>query len=146
MEQRNISAVKDVKIGKAVLRGEDVYFGELVAKAPDIVLVASDDYNLTGVYHGRVHNAHALEGIFAASGANIKRGGRIDIEIVDLVPTILHLMGLSIPDDMDGRVLKEIFSKESDAYMRGVTIRSTWSDETDKIRRRTQALKKLRKI
>jgi arylsulfatase A-like enzyme len=30
--------------------------------------------------------------------------------IVDLAPTALHAMGLPVPDDMDGRVLTELFS------------------------------------
>ena len=28
---------------------------------------------------------------------------------MDLAPTLLHLMGEAVPDDMDGRVLHEIF-------------------------------------
>ncbi len=32
------------------------------------------------------------------------------IRILDLAPTILHLMGLPVPDDMDGRVLNEILA------------------------------------
>ena len=31
-------------------------------------------------------------------------------DIVDLAPTALHAMGLAVPDDMDGRVLTELFS------------------------------------
>jgi arylsulfatase A-like enzyme len=30
--------------------------------------------------------------------------------ILDLAPTILHMMGLPVPDDMDGRVLTEALS------------------------------------
>ena len=30
--------------------------------------------------------------------------------IVDVAPTALHAMGLAVPDDMDGRVLTELFS------------------------------------
>jgi hypothetical protein len=29
---------------------------------------------------------------------------------MDLAPTILHLVGVPVPEDMDGRVLQEIFS------------------------------------
>ena len=31
-------------------------------------------------------------------------------QLVDLAPTILHMLGLPVPADMDGRVLEEIFS------------------------------------
>ena len=37
--------------------------------------------------------------------------GEIDgANIVDLAPTALHAMGLPVPDDMDGRVLTELFT------------------------------------
>ena len=32
--------------------------------------------------------------------------------MVDLAPTILYSMGMPIPDDMDGRVLVEIFTDQ----------------------------------
>ena len=30
--------------------------------------------------------------------------------LIDLAPTILHILGLSVPGDMDGRVLEEILT------------------------------------
>jgi hypothetical protein len=32
---------------------------------------------------------------------------------MDLAPTILHLVGVPVPEDMDGRVLREIFTEGS---------------------------------
>jgi len=29
--------------------------------------------------------------------------------LIDLAPTILHILGLPVPKDMDGRVLQELF-------------------------------------
>ena len=34
----------------------------------------------------------------------------MNARILDLTPTILHLMGLPVPDDMDGRVLTSALS------------------------------------
>ena len=40
------------------------------------------------------------------SGGAVKRGVELQgCHIVDLAPTILHLMGMKIPEDMDGKVL-----------------------------------------
>ena len=53
---------------------------------------------------------HRSNGIFLARGPVLKRGARIEgARIVDLAPTLLHLMDEAVPDDMDGRVLHEIF-------------------------------------
>jgi hypothetical protein len=37
----------------------------------------------------------------------------VNLEIEDIAPTVLHLMGLPVPSDMDGRVLTEIVLPES---------------------------------
>jgi len=104
----------------SISKGEDVFFGESTNKAPDIVLVASDDCNITGVNYGKANNAHSLEGIFLAYGADIRKGDRVDVEIVDLAPTILHAMGFPVPGDMDGQVLEGILRQESDPAIRPV--------------------------
>ena len=45
-------------------------------------------------------------------GPHIKKGLEIrGAEIIDLAPTILYLMGLSVPNNMDGQVLTEIFNE-----------------------------------
>jgi predicted AlkP superfamily phosphohydrolase/phosphomutase len=57
--------------------------------------------------------SHRLHGILIAHGPQIQRGGPLENpRIVDLAPTVLHLMGCPIPQDMDGRVLTEILSPD----------------------------------
>jgi len=36
------------------------------------------------------------------------------VRVYDIAPTILHMFGLPIPSNMDGRVLLEIFDPDSD--------------------------------
>jgi arylsulfatase A-like enzyme len=51
-----------------------------------------------------------MEGIFIAYGENIGRRMKVEgAQLVDLAPTILYALGMAIPEDMDGRILLEIF-------------------------------------
>jgi len=53
---------------------------------------------------------HRLHGILLASGPAVRQGIELDgARIIDLAPTILYRMGLPVPNDMDGRVLTEMF-------------------------------------
>jgi Flp pilus assembly protein TadD len=55
---------------------------------------------------------HRLHGVFAAVGQGIKRDELFyGTNLLDIAPTILALLGLPIPDDMDGRVLTRIFAE-----------------------------------
>lgn len=56
---------------------------------------------------------HRRHGVFVASGPDVQRRQLIEgARIVDLAPTILHLMGVPVPDDMDGRVLQDALTAE----------------------------------
>ena len=49
-----------------------------------------------------------MAGILAMRGRGVRSGLRLDeARILDLAPTILHLLGMPVPDQMDGRVLTE---------------------------------------
>jgi len=52
-------------------------------------------------------------GVFIITGPNIKHGTKIDdIQPYDITPTILSLFGEPISDDIDGKVLKEVFNRD----------------------------------
>jgi predicted AlkP superfamily phosphohydrolase/phosphomutase len=54
---------------------------------------------------------HRPEGIFIAAGPQVRRGGAVEgARLQDLAPTVLHLLGVAVPADMDGRVLREMFT------------------------------------
>jgi arylsulfatase A-like enzyme len=43
----------------------------------------------------------------------VKKGARVEgASIVDVMPTILYAMGEQVPDELDGRVLDDIFDPE----------------------------------
>jgi len=61
--------------------------------------------------HGRPGNP----GMFAAAGRGIKHDELVHgAALADVVPTVLHHMGLPVGEDMDGCVLTDIFSDSSD--------------------------------
>ncbi len=53
--------------------------------------------------------AHAPDGILMAHGPGLARGTVEGANIIDLAPTILHLMGEPVPEDMGGGVREELF-------------------------------------
>jgi arylsulfatase A-like enzyme len=56
---------------------------------------------------------HRRDGIVVASGPALKRAAEIeDAQLIDFAPTLLHLFGLPVPEDMDGRVLADAFRPE----------------------------------
>jgi predicted AlkP superfamily phosphohydrolase/phosphomutase len=56
---------------------------------------------------------HRREGILIARGPNLRVGKEMqDVQIIDIAPTLLHLFGVPIPKDMDGKVLAELFRPE----------------------------------
>ena len=53
---------------------------------------------------------HRRDGILIVQGTPFKKGVQIHgARLIDMAPTILHLMGQAVPEDMDGRVLQDLF-------------------------------------
>ena len=111
------------KVVERVFRAHDVYSGEFVDQAPDLLFLTSDmqykalglsDFNSPRVLepvYGCTGN-HRMEGLVALQGNEVIGEG-ITIEgasIEDLAPTILYLLGVPVPREMDGEVLRSAFS------------------------------------
>ena len=105
---------------EAVYRREDVYWGDRLRQAPDILFVPTRmEYFGFGEYEfgsnrvieqmkRGISGTHRMNGILLLHGAPIQQGMELQGAcLYDLAPTILHLMGEPIPSDMDGRVLVE---------------------------------------
>jgi predicted AlkP superfamily phosphohydrolase/phosphomutase len=59
-----------------------------------------------------------VPGIFVATGPRIRHGERImglQMNVLDIAPTVLSIYGVSIPTQMKGRVLTEIFEDDAKA-------------------------------
>ena len=109
------------KLAHKVLFREDVYKGPYLDMAPDLIIEPGDedvfyglsDFGSNQVYERfyRYSGMHRAHGLLIMHGPDFKPGQRIEgAEIIDLAPTILHALGRSIPDDMDGRPLRSAFS------------------------------------
>ena len=122
---------KGHRVFKRVLCREEVYSGSHVGKAPDIMLIPDGFHitsNLDKDLFGKFNDGgyHDSNGIFLAYGPDIKKGAKIEnVRIYDMAPTILHIYGLPIPIDVDGRVLMEIFEDQSEKAKRTPTYIET---------------------
>ena len=63
-------------------------------------------------------------GMVLFHGDGIKPQELDPIRISDIAPTILHWMGLEVPEDMDGSVITDVFEEDTPAASRSVRIRS----------------------
>ena len=60
----------------------------------------------------RLEGTHRDEGILALGGKNICGGRQTEANIIDIAPTTLAALGLRVPVDMEGRVIREAFKTE----------------------------------
>lgn len=103
-----------------VLERDDLYSGPHAHLAPDLVAVLGDwNYRTIGLYDFTTNKLispafgptgdHRMEGIFIGSGPGFLAGSKPDgADLLDIAPTVLHLLGVPVPEDMDGRVLTEV--------------------------------------
>jgi predicted AlkP superfamily phosphohydrolase/phosphomutase len=122
---------------RQVYRREEIYRGEQVERAPDLLIDwnldngysylsgrSLEDHSGQSVRRLRLDEFHSHEmatrggshrpnGMLMAVGGPFAGGGSIkDATLSDLAPTVLFCQGLGIPQEMEGRVLSELFSPE----------------------------------
>jgi predicted AlkP superfamily phosphohydrolase/phosphomutase len=118
IEDTNTKRMLNVEIHCA----KDIYKGPYIENAPELVFLLDNGRCEIDakVGEGKIFvegapltgwkGTHTKDGVFIAHGPNIKRGYRIEkASVLDFAPTLLYLFGIPLPDDMDGRVLEEIF-------------------------------------
>jgi len=130
---------------------EEIYHGKYLAEAPDLVMDQAKGVHIPGGIEQedifgsprRWQAENKKIGLFMAIGPNIRKGGKVkNISILDLAPTILHVMDVPVPDDMDGRVLKELFRKDCEPGKREVKSRQTEIGERERLRKKIKDLKR----
>jgi len=108
-----------------VWKREELYSGPHLEEAPDLIVELRKCYTTSAETPenkttGKWKKAgfHTLQGLFVAHGKGIKTGRRLDADIVDITPTVLHILDTAVPEDADGRVLEEIFDQDSELSKR----------------------------
>ncbi len=104
-------------IGTKVFKPEEVY-REVKNVAPDLIVYFGDlawrsaGSVGTGTMHifendtGPDDANHAQYGMFILNGPGVEPGRREGVEIYDVAPTVLDSLGVAVPPDMNGKVVK----------------------------------------
>jgi predicted AlkP superfamily phosphohydrolase/phosphomutase len=121
-----LRGLHDVESGEPitgrVYRREEVFEGDHLDQAPDLVFLPDD---LKYVGYGLLQfptnhwlspsdrcGGHRMEGILIMQGPGIRVGQQLpSAHIVDLAPTLLAVLGVPVPTDMDGKVLANVFEQ-----------------------------------
>ena len=107
---------------RAVHRPEEVYSGEHLDRAPDLIFDQTP-----GVHTGEAmgdgpittepanwRGENVPDGMVLFHGPDADATDLDPIRITDIAPTVLHWMGLDVPWDMDGSVVTEVFADGSE--------------------------------
>jgi len=133
------------KIVEKIFDTQEIYQGDCMSDAPDLVIAFKRGYeprlwrkktieqvkpikNRT-VKTGNHAGLWAQRGILIFFGKDIKEGYSTEASIVDVAPTIMHILGVPIPKDVDGRVLQEVFRPESEFLQKPITYRTFLSEQ-----------------
>jgi len=133
-----LAELKDPRNGKPVInrvyRRDEIFHGPFADEGADLVLDWWSENSLFSTQPSfpedtdkpalviREHEpseasewggTHRLHGILVGRAPALETGVEIEnSHLIDLAPTILHLLGVSVPQDMDGRVLIGAFRPE----------------------------------
>jgi len=114
---------------RRVWRREELYRGPFVASAPDLLveLARTDGYTASCLRSGGpgpalrrlapheygsgkgsgMNGSHRRHGLVVLAGRDVRAAGEIPaVEILDVVPTLLALGGLAVPEELDGRPIE----------------------------------------
>lgn len=104
----------------SVYTRDQVFKGDRLDSAPDLLIVPRDDVNIRTDPFSRslvsksgdfAKANHSPTGIFFATGPSIGKAEGLNICLEDIAPTSLALMGIRPPESMDGQVIQDIILK-----------------------------------
>lgn len=105
-----------------IQRRDELYHGSYSQHFPDLILTLDPDFAVVPTLGSTLITAipqllrsgdHRPEGIFLAHGPHIRTGTLTNPpHLIDMAPTLLHLAGVPIPADMEGRVIGNIWNED----------------------------------
>jgi len=137
------------RIFAAVSTADEVYEGERLADAPDVVFDLAPGYLVSsgiglsfGLEQGFLRDArsgdvrgyHLSDGVFIGYGPAFRAVDDVTASLLDVAPTVLALMGVSAIETMDGRVIEEAIKPDAVSALQRVasqpeTERASSTDE-----------------
>ena len=73
---------------------------------------------------------HVREGIYLLANCQGQKLGEMGVlDILDVTPTILHLLELPVPEDVDGRVALELFEPMSEIAQRQIRTQNAAAED-----------------
>lgn len=117
LQQECVDPETGAALVKRIWTREEAFAGPYMYRGPDLTLQLWDGghfsirpSSVTLRRRSEVVGVHRLEGIFVAAGPSIRGGLSLsEVSILDVAPTLLYALGLSIPEDLEGRVVSEMF-------------------------------------
>ncbi len=138
---------------EAIYERDELYQGPHAHLGPDLTVVPKDwRYRTIGLHDFTTNSVigpafgptgdHRTTGVLIAHGPAFRAGSKPDgASLLDIAPTVLHLLGVPVPGDMDGRVLTEILDpsvvaspaprEESAVAAEAVTVGYSAEDEAE---------------
>ncbi len=100
---------------------DEMYKGDYIELAPDLVAMPADGFEMYGGIGGAAFekrerswcSGNHPEGIFMVHGEDIAHRKLDKADLLDIAPTIMHLMNVPVAEDMEGNVLQDIFKPKS---------------------------------
>jgi len=139
----------DEKLVEKVYDRSEIYHGDRVSDAPDLIIIFKKGYEPNILRKGIIEplkpiknktmktgthiGSRSQRGILVVSGPCIKHGFHFEANIVDIAPTILHILGVPVSKDMDGQVLKQIFMPKSKFEKQQVKFQEFHQSSKEKI-------------
>ena len=143
------------KLFRKVLTKEEAFRGKYMENAPDLYPLVQDENQLvfSSIAASRklVDNVfdnsgdHRMDGIFILWGKNIANGSG-NARIIDVAPTLLHMLGIPVSKGMDGKVILEAFREKNEiktkdyGNLKSGAKAEISADENEKIRQKLKGM------